>query len=774
MFDNIPDELKQFNQWVVWQYEDGENGKPTKVPYNARTGRLADVTNSADWSAFHEAVNACPQWSGIGFALSSNDPFAFIDLDDPYERLADGSLKYDNPGEIYERQQMVYQSFDSYAELSPSGKGLHIIVKGAVECGRRRSAIEVYSDARYMTMTGNVYRKSEINERQQLLTTLWGEMGGVRNLSHHDGNAPQTADDDEIIQRGLNAANGDKFAALLNGNWASIYPSQSEADFAFVDMLAFYTQNRQQITRIFLQSPLGQRDKAKRNGYIDWMIGKSFDRLLPPIDFEGLRNQMEAALAKAPAEMGTLDVQPGDVVVTEAPTVSADECGPYTVPPGLVGEIAQFIYQAAPRPVPEIALAGSLALMAGICGRAFNVSGTGLNHYLLLLAKTGTGKEAIANGIGRLMAQVKKTVPAAGEYVGPGEIASPQALIKQLDRTKSFVSVIGEVGIWLKLLCDPRAPAHMVGLRKTMLDLFNKSGAGQTMQPYIYSNKENNTKAIDSPAFSLMGESTPERFYEALDDSMISEGFLPRFSLIEYKGDRPHLNIGHQHVMPSFHLVEKVAALSSHCIMLNGSNKAVDVKLTEEVERMSMEFNTQCDDRIRNSQAELTRQLWNRAHIKALKLAALIAVGVNPYDPIVTATEFLWAKRVCEADVMTLIHRFESGQVGMSSDEMKRLEDFRRVVREFYTRPFSEIKGYGVSSGMYAERVIPHGYMSKRLLKMASFKNTNQATTALKNTIQLMLDAGDMCEVSPQNRSRLGLGSGKAYMVAEPTSFGIG
>lgn len=63
--------------------------------------------------------------------------------------------------------------------------------------------------------------------------------------------------------------------------------------------------------------------------------------------------------------------------------------------PGLVGEVAKFIYASAPRPVAEIAFVGAIGLVAGISGRAYNVSGRGLYQYALLLANTGTGKEAM-------------------------------------------------------------------------------------------------------------------------------------------------------------------------------------------------------------------------------------------------------------------------------------------------------------------------------------------------------------------------------------------
>ena len=55
-FDNIPVILQQRAQWVVWRYETraGQN-KPTKVPYNAQTGRLAKSDTPATWCTFEQA-----------------------------------------------------------------------------------------------------------------------------------------------------------------------------------------------------------------------------------------------------------------------------------------------------------------------------------------------------------------------------------------------------------------------------------------------------------------------------------------------------------------------------------------------------------------------------------------------------------------------------------------------------------------------------------------------------------------------------------------------
>ena len=118
--------------------------------------------------------------------------------------------------------------------------------------------------------------------------------------------------------------------------------------------------------------------------------------MLPPVDIDGLRNQLNEAieakqkkdLQEAKSLQNRIEPEQGQAPKTEDLKPSKDV---YSVPPGLVGEIAQFIYAQAPRPVPEISLAGALGMIAGIVGRAYNISGTGLNQYTLLLAPTGTG-----------------------------------------------------------------------------------------------------------------------------------------------------------------------------------------------------------------------------------------------------------------------------------------------------------------------------------------------------------------------------------------------
>jgi putative DNA primase/helicase len=146
-FENVPAELKNRRQWVVWRYE-VRDGKRTKILYNARNAAPASSTDLETWVYFGDAVQTLENggWDGIGFAFSSGDPYAGIDLDD---------VRDPETGEIEERAQRVINAFDgSYMEVSPSGTGVHIITRGKVPKAVKLDWIEAYSRERYFTVTG--------------------------------------------------------------------------------------------------------------------------------------------------------------------------------------------------------------------------------------------------------------------------------------------------------------------------------------------------------------------------------------------------------------------------------------------------------------------------------------------------------------------------------------------------------------------------------------------------------------------------------------------
>jgi putative DNA primase/helicase len=124
--ENIPEELKARPQWVVWKAV-GE--APAKVPYSAKDGLKASSTDLTTWSTFEEALEAYEsgEYAGVGFVFSSADPYTGIDLDNCVDRAGETALW----------ALEIARYFDSYTELSATGSGLHIIVRGDVPNRRK-------------------------------------------------------------------------------------------------------------------------------------------------------------------------------------------------------------------------------------------------------------------------------------------------------------------------------------------------------------------------------------------------------------------------------------------------------------------------------------------------------------------------------------------------------------------------------------------------------------------------------------------------------------
>ena len=442
-----------------------------------------------------------------------------------------------------------------------------------------------------------------------------------------------------------------------------------------------------------------------------------------------------------------------------------------TFPRGLVGEVAQFIFDAAPMPVKKIALTGAIGLLAGITGRAYNVSGTGLNQYLLLIAQTGFGKEAIAGGISKLMKAVHATTPCVSDFVGPTEIASPQALTKWLTRQPCVFSIVGEFGLKLKEMSALHAPAYIAGLKRSLLDLYHKSGSGSVLGAMAYSKKEDNTPVVSSPSFTLIGESTPEKFFENINEDVVTDGLLPRFSVIEYTGELQKLNKGHGDAIPSPALVQRVAELAAHCSSLGSTGKVQTVSLNSEAEAIFDRFEDYLITQMTGERV-IGRELWNRAHLKAMKLAALHAVGCNYINPCIDEYQAWHACNEIFEQTKALKSRFEKGDVGaIEGNAAKQQKSIERVIAEYTTTPYERHEKYLATEAMHRDRVIPASYIQKRLLASAAFRGLGGGSRALNEILKRMVENDELREIPKQQMVERFNTTARAFAISNGKSI---
>lgn len=770
---DIPEELRFTPQWCIAGPDD--SGR-MKVPHTIH-GYRAKSTDPSMWSHFEEAVEAAEArgW-GIGFMLSSKDPYSCIDLDVKDADNCDTPEKHTTPEQMA-RFGAIVMNLDSYTEVSQSGKGAHIWVRGKIGLGRRRDGVEIYSQERFIVCTGNVYKDIPINERQEFVTKMASQMGVIEEYFDAWVDESQVMTDHEVCDRLSAQENGQKFRTLFAGDWQSFgfYPSQSEADFALMSMFAFISNNNEQCVRLFRMSGLGKRDKAMKND--SYLTRRCLNPIRQRIMNDRRTIEHGAALAAAimRGAQGIVEsINSGDVdlihppePISEEEFIPPPELPPETLPwpPGAAGHLAYSMYINSQRPIPEIAIISTLGLLAGISGRRFQISNTGLNNYFVLVGKSAIGKEALHSNLSKIVHEMQGHVPAIVRYVDFTSYASGQALSKAISEQPCFLNVSGEWGRKLKRLANEDGrDGPMQSLRTALTDLYQKSATNTIVGGIGYSDKEKNIAAISGVGYSMIGESTPSTYNETLTDAMMEDGFLSRFVTISYQGDRPKSNKAPRTQTPN-DCLSRLAKMIGRAE--DDNQRDVNVECTAEAAAKLDEFDLECDSRIeQNPDDDGWRQMWNRAHIKVLRIAATIAVFENVNCPVVTLDQVEWALIVIRRDIAIMAQQIDAGDIG--TGDVQREKKLLSCCQDY--RAAKKIpSGYRIDPKMHKAGVVTRQYMSQRVQRVASFTSHKLGfANALENTIKSMCANGLLKEVPADKAVKDFEFGGKCYYILAP------
>lgn len=265
MFSKIPHELKELHHWCGYKLQQ-RNGKTTKIPIDANTGDLGKSNDESTWASFQTALDSINKFNCDGIGFYFKEPYIGIDIDDIQEDIK--SYQSGNGDNIVSE---FVDMLGSYAEISPSGNGIHIILKGELPPnGSRKGNKEFYSSGRFFTVTGN-----SIGGYNHIVDdTDYGKINYLHNkyiASNEPIKSPASLNnqgnnlsESEIIRVAENSKNGMRFKLFLKGGWEQFYDSQSEADMAFANDLAFWTAcDFNKMDNIFRQSSL-YREKWER------------------------------------------------------------------------------------------------------------------------------------------------------------------------------------------------------------------------------------------------------------------------------------------------------------------------------------------------------------------------------------------------------------------------------------------------------------------------------------------------------------------------------
>lgn len=156
--------LKPYRQWVTHDER--------KRPFQPSTGHFADISNPDTWTNY-EAVKDCER---KGFVLTDEDPFTVIDLDHCIKAQ----------GQVGSETSKILLYFQSYTEVSPSGTGFHIWVKGKLPSAIKREAFEIYSNLRYITVTGNAAFNCFLADCQLQLDKIFEKYGRTSSFDREE------------------------------------------------------------------------------------------------------------------------------------------------------------------------------------------------------------------------------------------------------------------------------------------------------------------------------------------------------------------------------------------------------------------------------------------------------------------------------------------------------------------------------------------------------------------------------------------------------------
>ena len=389
--ENIPAYLREHGLFNVWRYETDQKGRRTKMPYNPNNPQYrGDSTDRSTFAPLNTAAARANGFDGIGIGIF--DSVAAIDID---HCMKDGKLS--------SLAADIVETMDAYTEISPSGEGLRILFlapgfrydDNEYYINNRNNGLEIYLPGmtnKYVTVTGNTLRSRDILDRSDRLQTILDKyMKRPQQTTQTAAPMPGTpADisDAELIEKAKSAGNGVKFATLWEGGLYG-YASQSEADQALCNLLAFWTgKDAARMDALFRQSGL-MRDKWNRRQrgttYGAITIQKAIDTCqevyTPP------QERPQAPQGAGKAGQGEIP-SPGQKTPQEAPQ-------PRKTALQLFDEFMGKVQTEAYKPLQTGMPAFDRLLGGGIVRQAL----------VILTAAPGTGKTALASQVFEEMAK---------------------------------------------------------------------------------------------------------------------------------------------------------------------------------------------------------------------------------------------------------------------------------------------------------------------------------------------------------------------------------
>lgn len=630
--ENIPEILKSYNQWIVWQTDyDNDAQKWTKIPRQAKYPyRNASKNDPRQFSDFNTAYNAYLNHSflgGVGFIVTENDPFVFFDLDK--------CVKPD--GIANDEVVSIIDSVYSYTEYSPSNKGIRIIALGKLpgkQINNRSLGFELYDGQKnsFLTVTGQVYLhdQPDIVLAQKEIDVYHGEW---KTQSTSETALVKFSPDFQAV--GLEGLPLSTISLINGDNWGS-YPSRSEVLYGVCGDLIKAGLNDDQILslltddRYAISQVAESRRPNNRNSQRIWIANYT--------------------LAKARAEFNDLssfvfDVDKLKFKDTKESNDLNHEVRPDSFPVPILNSLMEWMETKDDTPTRSITMQGVIAAVSVLAGRIYKSElSNDSSLFLMTLAETGRGKGYPAKAIKQLFQEAGYT----NLIKGSGN-TSPGAIFTALRESPCHIQISDEIGKQYK--SAKSQPNGQLSEAFSQLTIAY-SETDSVMIPRNYSGETLNKKQTESlgnryivnPSITLFSFATFEQVFNHLSSDEIDDGFLNRQIVINVDDEDYLPERERQITKPPVELVEWVKKMRHYGLdhennmSLVGYNTAYDhsptpilVKIPQDVRMIFKAFKNEAKS-FNGDKLKLAIR-WNE---NAMRLSTGLAVAENQSDPVIS------------------------------------------------------------------------------------------------------------------------------------------
>ena len=194
--------------------------------------------------------------------------------------------------------------------------------------------------------------------------------------------------------------------------------------------------------------------------------------------------------------------------------------------PGVLGGIVEWVTATARRPNRVLALGTAITVIGTLIGRRVAGPTRSATHlYVVGIAPTGNGKQHVLDSAVRLTDRGRRQRP----YRTISKFFSLSAMVDLLEYKPLALCPQDEIGVFLKAITNRRASSHEAAMSQILRSAWGVSFAPLPMPAWA----TRRTSLVRCPAISILGVSTPDEFYSALQGDSINNGFLNRFLTLQ-------------------------------------------------------------------------------------------------------------------------------------------------------------------------------------------------------------------------------------------------